>query len=443
MYATYKVCDELVHGSRNVVTNLPLRPDMLNEFIQKKYPDVNTRFVERLRIMSDDEMAHFWDFRGPPTNDKPNGEDKGHGVAYFLDEAHIAFNARDWATLGRAAIHYMSQHRKLGDIVWPITQSCGNLDKQFRSVAEDYTVLRNEYTAKMGVFRGMGRFVRKSYYSEPQGKAEPFETATFHIDTKGIAACYDTAKGIGVHGSKADIGRRAKGIPIWMVFPAIIAVAMMCVFIPMLMGRAAGSFIGGGKKNEKQTSPTVQAATQLIPGYAVVTSPSPTVQPQAYQVPPSQTQTNTPKPFVRGYLVKGGWVSVVMDDGSVVNELDDRLTEVRRGRVKMDGVWWTPKAPPREAGKFSQEIYNPLAQKNTENKARPLEEKDQTGLIQSYDGVTKPEPQKQNDNEQKQKVSQSNPFGTDSFGPAKFYPVRRGNTGGKVAADPPGVQQSR
>jgi len=420
MYATYKVLDELVHGRRNIVTNLPLLPGKLNEYINQKYPEINTRFVERLRILSDDELGRFWEFRGPPTEDKPNGDDKGNGVAYYLDEAHIAFNARDWATLGRQAIHYMSQHRKLGDIVWPITQSCGNLDKQFRSVAEDYTVLRNEYTSKMGIFRGMGRFVRKSYYSEPQGKAEPFETATFQIDTKGIASCYDTAKGIGVHGSKADIGKRAKGIPIWMIFPAFIAIGLLCVFIPMMGGRAASKWITGGSKapaSQADPKPPETPAPQPPP-------PPPQADATQYAPPsrPSGYDGVTVKPKVRGYLVRGSLAAVVMDDGSVVTELDGRLESIRRGRVKMDGEWWTPQGPPRAAGNFLQENNTTVARKIDENKARNQPTNANDRVIQSYDGVTQPQQQQDKDHEI---AKQDNPPPEHRFGSFATLPTLR------------------
>jgi hypothetical protein len=281
------------------------------------------------------------------------------------------------------------------------------LDKQFRSVAEDYTVLRNEYTAKMGIFKGMGRFVRKSYYSEPSGKAEPFETATFHIDTKGIAACYDTAKGIGVHGSKADIGRRAKGIPIWMIFPAFVVLGSLCVFIPMWGGRMASSALTGGA--EKKIEAAKGSIAPHIPQSYDGVTPTPPP-PAKFEPPPpkekayKKVKLEPDEPRATGYLVRQGMVSVVMDDGSVVTEDDGRLQEIKRGRVKIDGVWHTLKTPPREAGKFLQQIDKELAHENNQNKARPEPEKVHSGGIQSYDGVTqpKPEPQKTNESHEKE-----------------------------------------
>lgn len=325
LYATSRLIDELVHGERNVVTNLPLKPDRLNEYLQERYPNVNCRLLDRLRILSDDEMREFWKFRGP---DWAGDKDGANGVAYFLDEAHIAFNARDWANLGRGALHYLSQHRKLGDIVWPITQAPGNLDKQFRSVAEDFTVLRNEYTAKFGVFRGRGRFVRKTYLSEPSGNAEPFETASFVLDKDGIASCYDTAKGIGVHGNKADIGRRAKGIPIILVVPGALLLALCCVAIPMLLGRGVKAYI------EPEKADTV---TSGVESKAVSRGSAPSEATATTVGPPHYTDDTPQVPlYVTGIVIMGHRINVQLSDGRVLTEKDSELS--RPAKVERNSV---------------------------------------------------------------------------------------------------------
>jgi zona occludens toxin (predicted ATPase) len=98
LYATSRVLDELVNGSRNVVTNLPLHPGRLNEYIQQKHPQLDARLVQRLRILTDDEIKSFWDFRGP------DGDKGAKGVAYFLDEA--PGNGPAWAN--RLCIIFLS-----------------------------------------------------------------------------------------------------------------------------------------------------------------------------------------------------------------------------------------------------------------------------------------------------------------------------------------------
>jgi len=337
MYATKKLIDELVYGQRNIVTNLPIRPDRLNEYLNEKYPQINCRMVERLRIMTDDEMAKFWIFRGPgDAEDKSLGYlalgQAPFGVAYFLDEAHIAFNARDWATIGRGALHYLSQHRKLGDIVFPITQAPGNLDKQFRSVAEDFTLLRNEYVVKLGPFRGRGRFVRKSYYQEPQQNSQPFEVASFELDKVGIASCYDTAKGIGVHGNKADIGRRAKGIPILWTIPIGMAICSLIIVIPWLMSKATAKAV-------QSSIPQVQSPPeQKTPVEAVMES----LRQAPVPAPVSVINRDGPEPprlYVKGVVRRGMKINVLLSDGRTLTELDPDLARVdRSGATLADGT---------------------------------------------------------------------------------------------------------
>ena len=339
LYATSRVIQELREGSRNIVTNLPLRPDRLNEYLQQKWPKEDLRMVQRLRVLNDDEIKQFWLYRGPEEGDK--GE---QGVAYFLDEAHIAFNARDWATIGRGALHYLSQHRKLGDIVWPITQSPGNLDKQFRSVAEDFTVLRNEYTAKFGIFRGRGRFVRRTYLSEPSGNAEPFEVATFTLDTAGIASCYDTAKGIGVHGSKADIGRRAKGIPIWTVVPVAVVLALSTVAVPWLVGKGVRGYLNPDAakpapvpevaQGEKETSKPESLGEKR-------TRPEPRVI-QHEPAPSLPSDRSGQALWVTGYVLRGDRLNVTLSDGRTLTESASEIKQLERnGILLQDGsrIW--------------------------------------------------------------------------------------------------------
>lgn len=352
LYATGKLIQELANGTRNVVTNLPLRMPALNEYLQKRYPDRDCRALQRVRRLRDEEIRHFWRFRAVEDepleylfhvateankdrrkqmedairewSEKPILPKEGDpGVAYFLDEAQIAFNAREWAALGKACLFYLSQHRKLGDVVWPITQAPGNLDKQFRSVAEDFSVLRNEYTAKFGPFRGRGRFVRKSYWSEPQGKgSEPYESATFTLDTKGIAACYDTAQGIGVHGTQADIGRRAKGIPILWVIPMMIGIASLAGIVPYVLGKGAGWWLTdtGKAKHAAAAGDLAKSKPGAAPG-------------QAAAAPATEAAE---KPLhVVGYAGSGrGGFVLWLSDGTMITEQDGVVAELTRTHVR-------------------------------------------------------------------------------------------------------------
>lgn len=396
-FATGRISRTLRETRRNVVASVPLRIGRLNQLMQQRYPDEDLEVATRVRLLDDAEMKYFWKFRsvedvGPPelyelhkgTVEKrlPSGaiehvpisderrsflikflntwakvpvfSDKGAGVAYFLDEAHIAFNARQWANCADAALFYLSQHRKLGDEVWPITQAFGNLDKQFRSVAEDFTVLRNEYVAKYGIFKGRGRFTWKTYASEPSGNAEPFAHGDFEIDAEGLASCYDTAKGIGVHGSKADIGRRAKGIPIMWAIPMMIGVASLCGIIPWLMGKGAGSFLTSSTEKEMQA----KAGNLAKPGKAAKAAAS---APGADSGSGDSKQIGGPVfEVVAGVMMRGdslyvgvegrGWLAVVSPVGADGLMLSDGSMVRRRDVVSGGGVTAARKAAEMAAG---------------------------------------------------------------------------------------------
>ncbi len=330
LYGVHLLLKEITQGHRNVVTNLPLHPGRLNEYLQQKFPDRDLRLLQRLTILTEDQARTYWKFRG---------EDDGKlGVMYQLDELHLFFGARDWMQTGRDCLHYLSQHRKLGDVVIAITQSVSNVDKQFRSVAEDFTVLRNEYTAKFGPFRGRGRFVRKTYLSEPTGGGhqEPFETASFTLDVKGIASCYDTAKGIGIHGNAADKGRKASGWSIWWTIPLGIGVASLAGIIPWVMAKGAARIVapapGAGAKGAPDRQDGVPPAEVGV-GRIGDVFPSAGSLSDHPAPPPHQSV------FVSGLLYSREKVSVLLTDGRTLSEDDGSLRKINRTHVVLvDGT---------------------------------------------------------------------------------------------------------
>src|SRR6185312_8897230 len=175
MYSVRLILDELLYGSRVVITNVPLNLPRLNEYLQQEYPHKSIDLFERIRMLDEDMTAHFWTYRPKGRDEwlrirelskqewqegrKPSyAEVTDKGVMYVIDECHNFFNARAWAETGRDVLFYLSQHRHLGDTVVWITQAVMNVDKQFRSVTQDYTYIRNLSKEKMGLFRLPSRF---------------------------------------------------------------------------------------------------------------------------------------------------------------------------------------------------------------------------------------------------------------------------------------------
>lgn len=89
--------------------------------------------------MEDDQLQTF----DPEENTNwqtsiPWGEIEGD-VLVAMDETHLFYNSRDWAETAknnRELLRFLTQSRKAGvDVIW-ITQDGGNVDKQFRVLAE-------------------------------------------------------------------------------------------------------------------------------------------------------------------------------------------------------------------------------------------------------------------------------------------------------------------
>jgi hypothetical protein len=97
-----------------------------------------------------------------------------------------------------------------------LTQSIQNVDKQFRSLAHDFTYLRNHGKESIpflgGLFRGLSMFSRDTYLEPFTGNQTSIETRTFKLDAKGLASCYDTAAGVGIQGAGADTAEKRRGL---------------------------------------------------------------------------------------------------------------------------------------------------------------------------------------------------------------------------------------
>jgi Zonular occludens toxin (Zot) len=112
-----------------VVTNVECCFDLIRQTIAKR----SGVWIEadQLRVF-DPEKTPNWEA------EIPWGESEGM-VLVVLDEAHLFYNARDWAATAsshKRLLSFLSQSRKAGvDVLW-ISQDGGNVDKQFRTLAE-------------------------------------------------------------------------------------------------------------------------------------------------------------------------------------------------------------------------------------------------------------------------------------------------------------------
>jgi hypothetical protein len=339
---------ELRTSRRNVCTNLAVKLPELSAYLEKTYPDESLDVLGRVRLLTETETREFWKYRGPlrwtgKDYDTEETTDE-HGVAYIIDEAgQSGFSAMDWAqrtaraTRGEECLWYLEQHRKLGDNVYA---SCNGrmphgIAKPFRDKARDFTRLRNHYLAKLGIFRGQGKFKRTHFNSEPTPTTEPYDTGEFRLDINGLCNCYDTAAGVGVHGSRADKGTRAKGIPIIWIVPAFMLLGVSFFVAPFLLGKVAVSAFS--KKKKEADAAVSSGVLSMMPGQMREAPKRPTPKPMAAAA--ATPMTSTPAVWVTGYVVKGTRVNVSLSDGRTLTEEDGILAKVDRGGVTLvDGT---------------------------------------------------------------------------------------------------------
>lgn len=347
LYSVRLIVEELVNGSRMVITNVPLNLGALNEYLQKEYPHHTISVIDRVWVLTDEQTAEFWTYR-------PNGVRierlsqadwksgrmpsyagaKDSGVFYAIDEVHNFFGARQWAETGRDVLFYLSQHRKLGDTVVCITQAIGNVDKQFRSVAQDFTYLRNLSKERYGIFRLPSLFVRKTYTTPATDTSDPMETGTFKLDVRGLASCYDSAAGVGIHGKLADSKERKKGFN--LVWGMAGTVLLFCVIAFWAPEAIASFFRTDAERGIRR--PGSGAVTNSPPpssqGHAVTMPPAVRTGPSS--VPPVGVSSKTVK--MTGAAKFDGRILVILSDGRVLDSRDRRFRAFNPQFVDWAGV---------------------------------------------------------------------------------------------------------
>ena len=376
LYSVKLIIDELVHGHRLIVTNVPLKLDRINEYLQTRHEKaygalklaVSVQAGElgspvsaherqciaeelghisnRILLIGDDDMARFFTFRGNGVRlESVSNEDwrkgvrpdfsnvRDPGIFYVLDEIHIAFNSRAWALTGNEVLYYLSQHRKLGDDVVCITQSVGNVDKQFRSVAQDYTYIRNLSKQRAGLFKLPYAFLRSTYAQPATDNAKAMETGMFRLDVTGLASCYDTAQGVGIHGrAGADTTHKRKGIHwLWAVVVIPLVIYLFIHFAPRFIVRGMNPHSGpvektphvqtaidSNKHRSAQRGEEISTNLEVLPEKAV-----------------SRSETDAPaveEVFCRGYML-GKYPQVFLSDGRVADAQYGEVQSIMRHSV--------------------------------------------------------------------------------------------------------------
>lgn len=237
LYSVVQLVEELRTTNRMIVTNMAieLHPwvDGGGKARKGLLASLHDRYgstfdaEDRIHLLTDDEVQLFFLVRPRRTaegivrerlelqEDKRFRAPVGmEGCCYFLDEAHEFWPSREWQKCGRSVLSWGSQQRRAGDDAWFLTQVIGNVEKQLRGVSQECTWLVNHRHQRLAVFRQPDMLSYRVYSSTPPPPSEAWLVmGKVKFDREWVYGIYNTAKGVGVHGTgKADIGVRAKGM---------------------------------------------------------------------------------------------------------------------------------------------------------------------------------------------------------------------------------------
>jgi hypothetical protein len=367
--AVYK---ELLEGKRGIVTNLallqhpkikgqetPNTPGLgaLNELIHKRFPNLDARVLQRVRILTEDEVPYFfchridrdgnfYDIPVPPPDEEKRGKRpdfsllRDDGIVFVIDEFHDFFNSRAWADVGRSVGWYKNQQRKLFDDIHACTPQIDEVDKQMRTIGHEYRVYLNLGLRKVRGVVLPQTFLCTVYSSLASLKAgrSPLNRWPFTMDFD-LANCYDTAKGVrGIQGSTADIGKRPKGLH-WSVIPICFALLIFGIFF---------LFHEGKKKFLNSMNHTVRSVENPDKKKSAnFFFPSHEKDSMVFSSPPPQSQdVATASVSCLGWFVfTPRHVEVYLSDGRVADSRLFQVQDLQFNRVKVFNQWFPVNRP--------------------------------------------------------------------------------------------------
>lgn len=368
--AMMHIYEQLTTTHRHVVTNMVLDLDRLQSLlIERGHPQIDVR--SRVRMLTDEETKDFWLYRGCGYNlEKCEGYDDKksqsrmdyaplvadprfwverdtadpesvpvmRGTCYVIDECHTLWPARGWQGTPRHTDFYNSQHAKLNDIVFFITQNTKLVDSNFLRLAQDFTYCRNHRLEKHGRFRGDNKFTGHTYPGPISSDREvTLNVETYKLDL-ALAACYDTSAGVGMPGGgAADAGYRAKGVPLKMVWVGLAAVLVASWFaFTWAIPKFTRTFI----------APALGAVAVEEPARADVETVGAPMLPEAAPAAPADLVGAPAAPaeiHPTGFAMRSGVVFIQMSDGtrrwysSARRTLSDGIEGVTPVSVLLDG----------------------------------------------------------------------------------------------------------
>lgn len=333
----------------HVVTNLAIDKGKLNALMRARHPGVEPDVVGRIHFLDDNQCRQFYLYREPGNVLQPvTKEDEkqlkfpdfgeaskksGIRILYVIDEAHIFFDAREWAQVGPTLNFFASQHRKFRCDVIFVTQFLDQVEKRLRNHSVKFTECINYGVRKLAFWKMPKVFRTLETYKAPPCPSE--SSGTCRIDLE-LADCYDTTAGVGVVGGNAKDKERRKGLPFWTLPATALAAAAALWFAPDLAVKGLVGAVEKAPQVEPAPAPAKPAPT--APGVpsasgSQVSGPSPL---DSNRLAPSTVQAapQAPRLRVRSWLVRGNQALITLDDGRVLTEEDPEFGGIaRRGNA--------------------------------------------------------------------------------------------------------------
>lgn len=350
------VVKELLNENTYIISNLPLNMGEINAYFQRHWPTKDVNCMERVRVLNDREARRFYlhrevgvDFAEPS---KAELADPDFGwlqpivaaanasknrLIYVIDEAHIFFDAREWAHVSGAMNTILSQHRHIGiDRIVFVTQFLDQVEKRLRLHAVNFYECQNWGMKRISMFK-LPKIFTITVTSKPPPYPADYKFKRKHDPE--IMKLYDTTAGVGMTGGRPPEVKKVKGISVWWFFAAALVVALVLAVGPEMGLRAYWKSIGatpdkpsprveGVTPDRLGVRPDSAAAVGVVPSVGAVTSPEqgPHVPAIPESTPPPAVSMpivrEKPQIWVTGYATLGDKMRLQLSDGSVITRED-------------------------------------------------------------------------------------------------------------------------
>jgi len=352
VYAMLKIIDELRSTDRHVVTNLAVKLDPWVRALGRKRSRGEKGLLAHLRdtygetfdaerrihVVQDEQMKFFYTWRVnhdgqlielPAIRDRHTGAIQSleidafsatQPMCYVADEAGQFWGARDWQKTADGLAWYNRQHRKAGDDFWVCVQHSSQLDKQMRTLFQEYHSLVNHKFRKIGIFKQPDKISVVVSNESPDMRSKlPMLPTLISFDKAGVGGSFDTAAGVGVRGTGADLEKKTQGLPWWGLFAGLVLIGGTIVVMAKGAGWFAGSMLDA---KQGDAGKAIKYQADIATGNTNMVKSANQVETVKSQGKAQQIITNVnSKVTAKLFDLKSGW-EVWLEDGTVLKNRD-------------------------------------------------------------------------------------------------------------------------